>query len=110
MRTVSTGTPFVVTRPSALVKKVGVWAKALVIFDNTTKHGVKANIMTYSAAISVCDKGRAWMEALALVERLAEERIEKNTLHLDQQQRVSQTWRPSSNSSARRLKGQLAGR
>ena len=42
--------------------------------------GVQRNTITYSAAISACEKGEQWQQALELFERMRGECVQRNTI------------------------------
>ena len=42
--------------------------------------GIKANVITYSASISACEKGGQWERALALLDEIEAHGLEPNVI------------------------------
>ena len=66
--------------PSLLVRKVGNGGKALELFERMPGESVRCIAITYSAAVSACEKGKQWLQALKLFERMLSESVPRNII------------------------------
>ena len=42
------------------------WQRALGLFEDMSKQGPQAGVVTYNATISACSKGKQWQRALGM--------------------------------------------
>ena len=55
------------------------WQQALVLFERMPGERVQRNIITYSAAISVCENGKQWQQAVQPFGRMRSACVPRNT-------------------------------
>eukprot|EP00435_Cladocopium_sp_Y103_P000830 s5222_g1.t1 len=54
------------------------WQRALHLFSTLAAWRVEANLITFSAAVSACEEGRAWREALDLLRQMTEGAVQRD--------------------------------
>ena len=50
------------------------------MFEETRKQGIPTNVITHSATISACEKGRQWQRAVGLFEEMSKRGIQSNVI------------------------------
>ena len=66
--------------PSSQKTKVGRWERALVLLESMRAQHIWPNVVSYSAAISACEKKGEWQQALQLLEAMHEHRVSPNDI------------------------------
>ena len=59
-------------RPSQHARRAGQWEKALTLPHKMRKDGMNANMISFSAAISACEKGGQWQQSSTLLHKMRE--------------------------------------
>ena len=60
--------------------KQSLWHEALKILAEMQAQGLERNVITYSAAISACEKGYQWQQALELLAEMQAQGLETNVI------------------------------
>ena len=68
--------PFVASTAMAQLRRLGSPREALDLFDKLNDNGLEPEVVTYTAAISACDKSRQWDRAFELFDELKQRGLE----------------------------------